>query len=212
MNDKIAHLLKRSAGPLGDPVTTADALAVLGRSGPCGIELADVLSNKNGFHLLESALLFRPIQDAPPILGLESWNSAEGWKAIDPELTSAFFFAENILGEPFAIHRDRIVRLDPETAEWDDEWPTLESWLGAVVDDPNYLTGWSLAHEWQESFGPIPLGKRLLPRQPFVLGGTYDISNLVLAGDADGMSARLKLSKQIRDNPDGSHVTYELRI
>ena len=82
------------------------------------------------------------------------------------------------------------------------------SWASVLLDDYETLTGYPVAHEWQRRNGPIPRGRRLLPKVPFALGGDFELDNLYAADAVDGMRVRGNLALQIRDLPDGAKVTY----
>jgi hypothetical protein len=175
-----------------------------------GRELAELLTGRDGFYAYESALLVRPLQNAGGPMGLIEWNLPARWSAYE-RVEPLLFFAEDIFGHPFALGAQGVVSFDLETGESETLAPTLEAWAQQLDEDPNLWTGWVLAHEWQERFGAIPLGHRLVPRQPFVLGGEYRIDNLVLVAEEEGLRARANLAQQIRHHPVGQSITYELR-
>jgi hypothetical protein len=68
------------------------------------------------------------------------------------------------------------------------------------------LTGFPLAHAWQESNGPIPEGMRLVPSVPFILNGAFELANLQLMDAEKGMRLRAGLARQLVNIPDGSKV------
>jgi hypothetical protein len=212
MNDTWELLTRRTMGPIALPVSREECRGVLSAWGPRGEELMQLLAHRNGFFAFESALLVRPLLDAPPVWGLVTWNDVSQWKGVYSTLTESLFFAEDVFGNPFAILDEQIVSVDAETGEVDGHWPTLRVWAEAILIESALLAGWPMAHEWQEKHGAIPLGKRLLPRRPFVLGGNYVMDNLVLAPDVEGMRARGRLARQLRDLPAGGEVAYELRV
>ena len=72
----------------------------------------------------------------------------------------------------------------------DDLADSLGEWFENLVEDYDYLTGYSLAAEWKKKNGDIPMGARLIPKQLFVLGGEFEYSNLMLIGDVRGMRSR----------------------
>lgn len=206
MGESIGKILAQSQGPLGGEVTAADCFAFLAPFGPRGRELAELLSARNGWLAWHSALLVRPLTDAPPVLGVCSWNEPSLWKqsyAVPPD---ALFFAEDAFGDQFAIVGDRIHFFEGETGEFDDLAGSLEEWATLILEEPHFHTGWPLALEWQETNGPLPLGRRLLPKTPFVLQGEYSVANLWAGDDREGMQFRGRLANQLRDAPDGTPV------
>lgn len=70
------------------------------------------------------------------------------------------------------------------------------------------MAGHALAHAWQEQNGPLPASMRLMARKPFVIGGDFSVENLCEVDAVDGMQYRGWLATQLRDVPDGTHVTF----
>jgi hypothetical protein len=207
MLDKLA---RRTMGPLSLSSQPDQIQKTLHPWGSIGDELASLLILRDGFYSHESALLVRPFQHAGEPLGIVEWNDRHRWSDY-PGTDNLFFFSEDVFGHPFALSKDGIVTLDLETGDVERVAESLEAWAALINDDANLWTGWTLAHDWQERFGAIPVGQRLVPKQPFVLGGEYTIDNLIRASDEDGLSARARLATQIRTSPVGSEILYELR-
>jgi len=76
--------------------------------------------------------------------------------------------------------------------------------------EDNGFTGHSIASQWGLDVGPIEPGRRLLPKQPFVVGGGYDIDNLYSGQSLEGMRFRAYLASQIHDLPDDAQVEFEI--
>ena len=207
MVDKLA---RRTMGPLCLSSEPARIEAALEKWGTLGHELASLLIRRDGFYSHESALLVRPFQHSGEPLGIVEWNDRRRWSDY-PSTDELLFFAEDVFGHPFALAKEGIVTLDLETGEVEKVADSLEAWAAMINEDANLWTSWTLAHEWQERFGVIPIGQRLVPRKPFVLGGEYRVDNLVRASDEEGLKARGQLAAQIRTNPVGKEVRYELR-
>lgn len=79
-----------------------------------------------------------------------------------------------------------------------------------MVDDFNVLTGYPLGHHWQTQHGALAPGHRLIPKQPFVLGGAFDTDNLYSLDAVEGMRFRGELARQITGLPDGTAI--EIRV
>jgi hypothetical protein len=120
------------------------------------------------------------------------------------------FFAEDAFGCQFCIANDKVNLFDPETGQFEELAETLDSWAKIIVGDYEYRTGYPLAHEWQIQNQPLQPGTRLLPNIPFVLGGKYELENLHVGGDAEGMVFRANIANQIKDIPDGGQITLEI--
>jgi hypothetical protein len=102
------------------------------------------------------------------------------------------------------------VAFDPETGDRRVVASSLEGWAQQLLADFESMTGYPLSHAWQQRFRPLPLGKRLIPKIPFVLGGDFVIENLYPLYSLVGMQVRGELAVQIRDLPDGAQVTYRV--
>jgi hypothetical protein len=63
-----------------------------------------------------------------------------------------------------------------------------------------------LASEWQKTYGILPQGKRLLPKTPFFLGGSYDVENLWAGEAEEGMRFKGDVAVQTRNLQDGTKV------
>ncbi len=211
MTPSLSRLIEDSLGPVGLPVDRITAEKFFSSQGDRGQELMDLLFAKNGFYAFDSALLVRPIGPAHPLHDLESWNHVQYWQTYG-ELTDLFFFAEDIFGHQFAIAGEKIVTFDLETGEQEGFADNLEAFATELFGEPSLHTGWPLAHEWQEKYSALPLGMRLVPRRPFVLGGDYVLENLIPVAETEGLRARAQLAHQLKNLPAGSSVTYELRL
>lgn len=204
--DSIDALLGIASAPLG-PAEAVSSAALLEASDGMRAVMS-VLRRRNGFYAFESALLFRPLSSCGSVRGIIEWNSPAGWRAAYGDAARGItFFAEDIFAVQFGITASGVVSFNPETAEIIELTKTLNEWVGAVLSDYAELTGWPLAREWQATHGPIPPGKRLLPRKPFVLGGEYEVENLVAVDEQEAITKLGRLYAQIARLPDGQSVT-----
>ncbi|NYD75135.1 hypothetical protein [Leifsonia soli] len=83
------------------------------------------------------------------------------------------FFAEDIFGGQSGLAGSDVVSFERETAEPVVIAESLEEWAANVLGDCSLLTCHPLAHAWQEEYGALRAGYRLVPKVPFVLGGEY---------------------------------------
>lgn len=120
------------------------------------------------------------------------------------------FFAEDAFGNQFCIQNDAIATFDAETGAAEPLCRTIEEWAERVLSDFAYLTGYPLLHEWQATNGALENDTSLVPRIPFVLGGEYDLSNLVQMDAASGMRSRGNLARQIEDLPEGARIEFRI--
>lgn len=169
--------------------------------------LVEMLAQKNGFYAFESALHVFPAGTAPSMIGIDEWNAPETWRYKYGGLAQGcLFFAEDIFGGQFCIYKGQIYTFDPETGDKELIASNLEQWAGEILANYQVLTGYPLAHAWQKRNGPISRGQRLLPKQPFVLGGDFSVANLYLLDAIKGMRFRGDLATQLQGLQDGATV------
>lgn len=207
MGAKIEQLLSIAGPSIGPP----EADPTLGGT-TVHNELAELLSARNGFVAFESALHVFPTGRAVQgEMTLEQWNAIDLWRKHYDHLDGgALFFAEDVFGGQFAIRNDAVELFDPETGEFTTLSTTIEGWAAALLDDPAVLTGYPLAHQWQMEHGRLTTQQRLVPKQPFVLGGEFSLQNLYVVDAAVGMRLRGDIARQLKDLPDGATVRFEV--
>lgn len=174
-----------------------------------GQELAALLDVKNGFFSFMTSLHVFSTASCSAQVNLVEWNAPHCWRndyhSLDPGI---IFFAEDVFGGQFCFQNEKVFKFDPETGDIDYLAQDLSGWASAILSDPNYLTGFSIAQEWQSKFGLIPLGKRLVPKIPFVLGGDFSVNNLYLGNSIQSMKSRANVANQIRNLPDGAIIKF----
>lgn len=165
-----------------------------------------LLASRNGFFAFASALHVRPSGDVPG--NVVEWNREDGWRKAYGELVEGlFFFAEDAFGNQFALDGDgRVVAFDAETAALDPLAESVTDWVRVLLDDWRDLTGYAVAHDWQDANRPLERGERLVPRKPFVIGGEYTLENLTAAVDHQAMAYRGQIAAQIAHLPEGTEI------
>ena len=181
-------------------------------AGPIMAQLAKkIWSKKNGFYAFESALLVRPFSSQEVPLGVVEWNDPSGWKRkFDADLLAEIFFAEDVFGEQFSLRNNGVFKFNPETGEIELFAGNLDAWAEKVLENYDLHTGHPLAHEWQKKNGALQKGRRLAPKQPFVLGGEYAISNLTSMSDVELIEFRSQIANQIANLPEGAQIRIEV--
>lgn len=210
--DCVGQLLSISSDPIGKPLRKPGKPDIFDGFGELGCELRALLARRNGFWAYESALLLRPAMGSTVPLSIEEWNDSALWldsyqSLALPEL---LYFSEDVFGEQFALSRDSVVSCDPETGERKPIASSIDEWIVWVMGDYAAVTGYPLAHDWQVAHGPLPPGKRLVPRIPFVCGGEFAIENLGLMSDVQSMRFRGLLASQLLDLPEGAQIEFEI--
>jgi len=178
------------------------------RSYSLGGELFRLLQAKNGFYAFESALHVFPLADDSET-GLEAWNALSSWRCGYEDLADGLlFFAEDILQDQFCLSTKEsgILRFYAETGQTVSVANSVEEWASMILSDYRQETGWPFAHDWQTKHGPLPPGKRLMPKIPFFLGGDYNIDNLWVGDPLEGMRVKADLAIQTRKLPEGAQV------
>lgn len=208
MSNYLEKLLSNSTESLNS-VSPSLSLELTSQAGALADELLEMLSTRNGFYALESALHIFPSHSTGSDIGLDEWNSESLWRSEYKEmLGDCLFFAEDLFGSQFCIKDSKVFTFDPETGEFEYLAENIEGWAQAIVEDYNVLTGYPLAHEWQKNNGVLPSNKRLLPKIPFVAGGEFTLENLYLGSSVEGMKFRASIANQIKDLPDGAQIQF----
>lgn len=134
------------------------------------LELEALLHLRDGFRALGGALIVRPTVDVASARGLEAWNSITLWRAPYRHASKLYFFAEDIHGRQFALHRDEIVHFDPETGEITHHAASLDEWAAKLAADPDAIGAGRLA-AWHEGHPTLRVEERLQPSLPAYMGG-----------------------------------------
>lgn len=211
MSKKEIDKLLKLCAPASDSRAKVDIQLLRHRAGRLGEELHYMLSIMNGGYGFEGALHFFSADEACGDLFIERWNSNDLWRTDYRELNPlGYFFAEDVFGNQFFTKDESVFTFDPETAEIEKIAGSLNDWAAEIMEDYDFYTGHSLAHEWQEAHGPIPIGSRLLPKIPFVVGGEFEVGNLYALNSVKAMKYRASIARQIKDMPDGSKINIQI--
>jgi hypothetical protein len=168
-----------------------------------GAELFHMFESKNGFYAFESALHVFPLTSAVE-MSLEEWNADSLWRGGYKDLAEGLlFFAENAFQDQYCLSANGVLRFYSETGATMVMADSIEGWAENILGDYKSETGWALASKWQAENGPLPTGKRLMPKVPFFLGGEYSIENLWAGDRVEGMRFKADLALQTRKLPDG---------
>lgn len=114
----------------------------------------------------------------------------------------------NVFGEPFFAESGSVFKVSPETGGRE-EVCSLNDFSPGGLDD--YWTGESLKQQWEMIHGAIPADNFLVPVTPFVLGGEFDISNLMSIDKDEAIGYYKRIRDGIRDLPDGATVKIEVK-
>ncbi len=176
------------------------------KSWKLGPELFAMLREKNGFYAFESALHVFPVTSDPGS-GLEGWNSESLWRQEYKEFADGLlFFGEDVFQDQFCISQQGVVRFCAESGNVEVLASSIEGWADLILSDYSFQIGWKLAHDWQAMHGPLPQGKRLMPKTPFFLGGQFSLDNLWVGNSLEGMRFKGDLAMHTRDLPEGTKI------
>jgi hypothetical protein len=169
-------------------------------------EIIRNIQTNQGFYAFEGALHFFSKNDVEHLKNFIENNN------LYPDISrDCVFFAEDLFGNLFCkTIENKYYLFDLETGDLEYISNSFESWAEQILEDYNYLTGYSLAHSWQKKYGQLKKNHRLIPIKPFVMGGEYTIDNLMAVNRIDGLFSRHKLYQQIKDIPDNSKVIIDV--
>jgi hypothetical protein len=149
-------------------------------------------------------------QSPGPLPTQHEWNRADGWIGEYPDLPAGLVvFAENFLGEQFAITAEGVIRIDLETGATEQLAPSVSQFLSNLRTDPVEI-GPKLLQAWERLNGRLDVSHYLSHPIPFVIGGSYNPEEMVATERYDLMRFRASFASQIRDLPDGA--TVRLRV
>jgi hypothetical protein len=137
---------------------------------------------------------------------LEAWNAESLWRSGYEDLTEGLlFFSEDILQDQFCLSKKEsgVYRFHAETGQTTFMAASVEEWAGVILANDRTETGWPFVHEWQQKNGRLPLGKRLMPKTPFFLGGEYKMENLWAGSPLEGLRLKADIAMQTRNLPKG---------
>jgi hypothetical protein len=170
-------------------------------------DIVNMLAAKNGFYAFKAALHVFPRCNHDSHENLGHWNDFENWKSAYGELLgSATCFAQDVFGEQFATLGADIVGFNPESGAIRPLASTIEDWACRILADYETMTGYPFANDWQETFRVLRDNERLMPKRPFILGGTYDVNNLYAFDALQAMRLRGDIYRQIANVPEGSDI------
>lgn len=177
----------------------------------CPNKLKALLEMRNGFIAFESALVVFPTRKSKGVPGILEWNDLNGWRNVYQDVVSPedLCFAHDLFGGQFVITKSGVIHMDPETGHVMPYADSIEGWAERLLDHYAEDTAWGLGHEWQMIHGSLPPHMRLLPKLPFVLGGEYEVENLIAVECHEAMNYWGQLYNAIKGVSDGEVVTLD---
>jgi len=205
----LQQLVAKAGPPLGRGPTAEVERSL--PAGEAGVGLLELLRLRDGFYAFGNALHVLP--SAPDAgLGLLEWNAPGLWRgAYDLDLSGVVFFAQDAFGEQFGVTSEGVVRFDPETGDLETAHGSVADWATAVLEAPEAMTASPSLEAWQDANGALEPGTRLVPTQPFVIGGAFDPENLSSLDAVEGMRVRASVARQLRGLPEGTQVRLTTR-
>lgn len=132
------------------------------------LELESLLHLRDGFRTLDGALIVRPSCTVASVRGADEWNALTLWRGPYRHTSKLYFFAEDVHGRQFALHRAEIVTLDPASGAIDPWANDLEGWAARALGESERL-GSTRVRLWQAEHGPLGIHQRLQPKDPAAL-------------------------------------------
>jgi len=170
-----------------------------------------LLSKRNGFIAFEQALEVFGSGACEHPCDIIYYNAMLNWPDIYGLEEDAVMFGQDAFGFPFFLSSKRVGQLNSETGEVIEMGNSLNSWASSLLEDWDYMTGWSVLKKWQDQFGQLGIGERLYPKIMFMFGGKYEVSNLYVAQMSEGVDFRADLFLQTKSIPDGTAVNIKVR-
>jgi hypothetical protein len=140
---------------MAEPIDQSEALRLSG----VPEEVHSVLHAMNGFFLFDRAFHFRGAGEGERY-SISEWNEHGRWKSEynGGEPGQYFFFASDVFGNQFGTRSGEIFLWNAETCHAEHVAPSLDAFWEVLAFDTDFLTGQSLAVEWQSRHAALPLG------------------------------------------------------
>lgn len=205
--EPVGALMERSRGAAGPPADVD-----FGVPGRTWSDLHRLLAISNGGSLFNAGVQIFRAGEVGVGPDLRTWNDAATWKDTYGGLADDLFcFAQDVVGVQFAIDAaSRVITFEPETGARATLGDSLDDWASWLLDDPDGNGAGALATRWQDEFGALDHDDRLIARQFFALGGSFELENLKVENSVRAMRIRGPIAVQIHDLPDGSPVRLEI--
>lgn len=171
-------------------------------------DLAAFLQATNGLYAFDGALHLFGTAPAHPEHDLSMRNDVTAaWREpYEEDLAGILFFAEDAFGHLVGLLDSEVITFDPESGARESVGDGFAGWLKTVADDLDFCTGQSLVKAWAEAHGALPIGSRLSPLKPFVLGGEFEAANLRVLPWDENLGFMASVYSQIKDLPEGGEV------
>lgn len=169
------------------------------------------LKSTNGGYFFNNSLLIFAYSDIKNQVDIHNMNSVfnENYGHL---VKGLYFFGMDIFGNPFAFNDDNVVFFNLESGEKEIIAKNFDNWIKELDDDIDYYTGKSLADKLNDyQNNELSKGKRLCPKYPFILGGEYNMNNLVLKDYLENISFNADIAKQVYSLPEGSQIKIKIK-
>jgi hypothetical protein len=175
-----------------------------------GRDVRGLVNLNDGLSIFQRSIIVFPKSVVGEICSVAQWNSAECWRHRYMIDTETIFFAEDVFSNQFCTDGTSIFQFDPESGNFDTMASTLEEWARKLCEDSEFYSGSSILQQWEEAVGPLSSKNRLVAKQPFIMGGSYSLSNLMSMDRFSAMDYHGELYQKIKDLPDGSKVVFDV--
>ncbi|EAY24868.1 SMI1/KNR4 family protein [Microscilla marina] len=166
------------------------------------------LDEMNGGYFFNGSLHFYGVCADLPFHSIMNVNSH--LRSCYKDLSQGIFsFGEDLFGNQFCFSKDGVILFNLESAEKEKIATNFEGFLAAIFDnseDLDYYTGQSLMQEWQSLGHSLQYGERLCPKQPFIIGGEFEVENLHVKSFDKNLEYNSKIAYQISNLPDGTEI------
>jgi hypothetical protein len=119
-------------------------------------------------------------------------------------------FAMDAFGDVYGACTAGVVRMNTETGDVAEEWPSMAAWETDVSHDRRAV-GQPFLKLWEASNGKLPAGHRLTPKLPIVFGGEFTLDNIVAMSLDQIWNFRSDIVRQIRGLPHGARVLLDTK-
>lgn len=173
--------------------------------------LGDLYAISDGFYAFDRSLLVRSLNREAAPRGAKQWNEHGLWQIYFEKDERFFIFAEDAFGDPFLLMGKTILKLNMETGHRTNIAGSIEEWAGLILYNPDLYLNTIFMSDWVKRRGVVPLGFRLAPKIPFVLGGEYSFDNMAVIAELELAEFKSHIASQIKNLPDGTTIELSFK-
>lgn len=178
---------------------------------PVSDEISNFIKDENGGYYFDNALHFFGVSEKLPFHSLKEMNKLIS-NLYDKQSNGFVFIGEDVFGNLFCYdEKNKFFMFNIESGEYEEIAVGFNEFINKIIEDIEYYTGCKFAKALDPKDNELlNFGYRYCAKYPFVLGGEYNLDNLVIKLFKENLQFCSSIYHQIKDLPDGTE--YQIKI